>query len=313
MQTCKHILLVDDDPFVREMIGEILSDLDYISLYAEHGEEALQLINTTNVDAIITDMHMPVMDGMTLIQQIRVIHEDIPIIILTADSEISTAIEAIRNGADDYLIKGSSISETLPIALAKVMQFYELKLENKELILDLSKKNAELERLAFLDGLTGVSNRRHFDIILRSEWEMAIKNRKMITLVMTDIDTFKAINDSLGHAYGDLCIQVVARTLNRALPQSGDFLSRYGGDEFAIILPETSPSQAHTIAEKIRLMISNLQITNPETNTTHSITMSFGVYGLVPDKDEDFSSLLEGADKALYKAKHLGRNQVQEL
>ena len=134
MQNKKQIVLADDDPFVREMIGEILEDLGYTTKFAEEGQQALDILKEEPVDAIITDMHMPVMDGMTLIEQVRIIDKDIPLIILTVDSEISTAVEAIKKGADDYLIKGSTIGDTLPIALAKVMQLYALKMENKDLI-----------------------------------------------------------------------------------------------------------------------------------------------------------------------------------
>lgn len=311
MQNKKQIVLADDDPFVREMIGEILEDLGYTTKFAEEGQQALDILKEEPVDAIITDMHMPVMDGMTLIEQVRIIDKDIPLIILTVDSEISTAVEAIKKGADDYLIKGSTIGDTLPIALAKVMQLYALKMENKDLIHTLSKKNAELERLAFLDALTSIANRRHFDIILRSEWEKAVKKQGPISLIMTDIDKFKIINDTLGHKFGDICLHHAARAMNRALRRSSDFLARYGGDEFAVILPDTTMTQAKEIAERIRLVVREEEVKDPQTSISRSLTMSFGVFGLVPDTNEDTSVLLQGADKALYKAKHLGRDQVQ--
>ncbi len=310
MNIKKSVLIADDDLFVREMIGEILQEIGYNPTYANNGKEALVLFRKSESNLVITDMHMPEMDGMTLVDEIRKINTDIPIIVLTANSELSTTVEAIRKGADDYIIKGNAISETLPIAVAKVMELYELKMENRELILDLSKKNSELERLAFLDALTGISNRRHFDMVLQSEWDKAIKNRQHISMIMTDIDHFKNLNDSLGHKFGDLCLQRAARALNKALGRTSDFLARFGGDEFAVILPATSTPYAIKVGERMREQVISDYIKDPETQEVRNITMSFGVYGLVPDKSTEAKVLIEGADKALYKAKHFGRDQV---
>lgn len=310
MNTEKTVLIADDDLFVRELIGEILQETGFTPRYADNGKEALKLFKNSSTNLIITDMHMPEMDGMTLVNEIRKIDADIPIIVLTVNSEISTAVEAIRKGADDYIIKGNTISDTLPIAIAKVMELYELKTENRELILDLSRKNAELERLAFLDALTGISNRGHFDAVLQSEWDRAMNKRQQISMIMTDIDYFKNLNDSLGHKFGDYCLQKVARSLNRALRRTSDFLARYGGDEFAVILPATTIADARIVGERMRDQVTSEQMRDPETNETRSLTMSFGVYTLIPEEGSEPKTLIEGADKALYQAKHLGRDQV---
>lgn len=309
-----RVLVVDDDIFVREMIGEILEDSGFKVTQAEHGREALEIFTASthdHIDLIVSDINMPEMNGLELVDSIRATDKDTPIIILTVNSEIDTAVKAIRKGADDYILKGSAIGDTLPLSVAKVLEFYDLKIQNRELILDLSRKNSELERLAFLDGLTGISNRRYYDATLDSEWQSALKKHQYISMIMTDIDKFKELNDTLGHQYGDLCIQGVAKTLSSVLRSADAVLARYGGDEFIAVLPNTDPDTAGRIAEKMRSRVEQLVVIDPESGSSKPITMSFGVYGLIPEVSSDPEELFEGADKALYTAKESGRNRVE--
>jgi len=306
-----EVLVVDDDPFVREMICDILDENSYQTRQAEHGRQALDILQETgSIGLIITDVHMPVMSGIELVEQVRRSDTGIPIIILTVNSELSTAIDAIRKGADDYILKGSTIGDTLPLSVVKVLELYDLKAENRRLFEDLSRKNAELERLAFIDGLTGVANRRYYDLTLNSLWHTARRNHQPISMIMTDIDRFKELNDTLGHQYGDLCIRSVARTLDSLLKKTDTIFARFGGDEFAAILPQTASDEAAAIAEQMRVRIEELRVTDPETGRSKDFTMSFGIFGLTPEFGSQPEMLLEGADAALYDAKHSGRNTV---
>ncbi len=305
------LLVVDDDLFVREMISEILIDQEYAVLQAENGVNALAVLEKNDqIDIIITDIHMPELDGLGLVDKIRETNKDMPIIILTVNSEIETAVEAIRKGADDYILKGSAIGDTLPLSVVKVQEIYDLKMQNQELMQDLSMKNAELEKLAFLDGLTGIFNRRYYDLTLTTEWSSAIRKKYPVSMIMTDVDHFKQLNDVLGHQYGDLCLQRIAKTLYPFLVQSNAVLSRYGGDEFIAILPGKTAEETVGIAEKMRGLIEQETIIDPETGQNKSFTMSFGVAGLIPDANSDPEILFEKADKALYEAKEQGRNRV---
>ena len=305
------LLVVDDDIFVREMISEILIDQGFSVLLAENGRTALSLFSEQNqIDIIITDIHMPELDGLGLVDAVRESDKDTPIIILTVNSEIETAVEAIRKGADDYILKGSAIGDTLPLSVAKVLEIYDLKMQNRDLLQDLSAKNAELEKLAFLDGLTGIFNRRYYDLTLTTEWRSAIKEDSPLSIIITDVDFFKQLNDAFGHQYGDLCLKQIAKTLYSLLIQSNSVLVRYGGDEFIAILPGKTPEAASLIAEKMRILVEQEKIIDPETGQIKQFTMSFGVYGLVPDANFDPEIMFENADKALYEAKEQGRNCV---
>ncbi len=311
MKRKKTILIADDDMFVREIIGEILTEAGYDVKFADDGKEAVYTYQQENaIDLIITDMNMPRMNGMELVETIRMVDQEVPIIVLTVNTELGTAVEAIRKGADDYILKGDTISEALPISVAKVLEIYELKTQNRDLIIDLSRKNSELERLAFLDALTGVSNRGHFDATLTTEWDYAMRKRQPISVIMTDIDNFKTLNDTLGHEFGDLCLQQAARALNKTLKRSTDFLARYGGDEFVSVLPGTAMEDAEEIAEEMRKHVNSLLIEEEKTQSVKSFSMSFGVYGLIPQPGSEPRIIMDGADRALYQAKHLGRNRV---
>ncbi|MCK5154873.1 MAG: diguanylate cyclase [Spirochaetales bacterium] len=305
------VLVVDDDRFVREMISEILIDQGVSVFQAENGRNALVIFSKhEKIDIIVTDIHMPELDGLGLVDAIRETDKDTPIIILTVNSDIETAVEAIRKGADDYILKGSAIGDTLPLSVAKVLEIYDLKIQNRELLQDLSAKNAELEKLAFLDGLTGIFNRRYYDLTLITKWGSAIREKSPISMIITDVDYFKQLNDVLGHHYGDLCLKRIAKTLYSLLIQSNAILVRYGGDEFIAILQGKAPEATREIAEKMRTLIEQEKIVDPETGQIKQFTMSFGVYGLVPDANSDPEILFENADKALYEAKKQGRNRV---
>ncbi len=168
----------------------------------------------------------------------------------------------------------------------------------------------ELERLARLDGLTGISNRRVFDETLDNEWRRALRGGQWISIIMMDIDFFKLYNDHYGHIAGDDCLKKVAAVLQTRIVRPGDFLSRYGGEEFAIILTDTNPEGAVVLAEEIRLQIEELRILHETSTISDYVTVSSGVAGTIPTNDQSVEEFLVKADKALYRAKFSGRNQI---
>lgn len=168
----------------------------------------------------------------------------------------------------------------------------------------------ELEDLSFKDGLTGVSNRRMFDTIMEVEWAKARRNKQPLSLIMLDIDYFKQYNDQYGHIQGDDCLKQVAKTLSTAATRSRDFFARFGGEEFALVLPETDAKDAAKVAERCRKLIFKAQISHEKSPVSHVLTISVGVASTIPSLGDESIAFIEEADRKLYLAKQKGRNCI---
>lgn len=179
---------------------------------------------------------------------------------------------------------------------------------NREMVL--RHQAEELRRANFMDALTGIANRRKFDESLALEFHRAQRTKSPIALIIADIDHFKDYNDFYGHPQGDRCLTLVAQALQDALRRAGDLVTRYGGEEFGIILPNTNQSTAAAIAENLRIRISTLAIPHEDSPVSPIVSVSLGVAAIVPEIGTDFHSLVSAADVALYEAKHSGRNQA---
>jgi diguanylate cyclase (GGDEF)-like protein len=174
----------------------------------------------------------------------------------------------------------------------------------------LAAANENLKQLSLVDGLTGVGNRRRFDAALVLAWGQAARDRKPISLVMIDVDHFKAFNDACGHQAGDECLQLVARCLSDVIQREGDVLARYGGEEFAAILRPSGPAEAAAVAEAFRERIERLRLPHPAPLLGPFLTVSVGVATAVARSGASPSGLVSAADEALYRSKHEGRNRV---
>lgn len=182
------------------------------------------------------------------------------------------------------------------------------------IIRDISERKRlekELWRLSYLDGLTGVANRRHFEDTLDQEWNRAAREGKPLSLVMCDIDFFKAYNDTCGHQSGDDCLKKVARALSGILKRPGDLVARYGGEEFVIILPGADAKSAVFVIEELRSGVEALEIAHPNSPVCGCVTVSLGVASIIPVRKSSSAELIAAADQALYEAKKEGRNQVK--
>lgn len=166
------------------------------------------------------------------------------------------------------------------------------------------------ERLSNTDGLTGVANRRYLDQYLEREWRRAARSAAQISLIMCDIDYFKAFNDAYGHQSGDCCLKKVASALKDTLQRAGDLIARYGGEEFAIVLPDTDARGAAVLAESLRAGVEALGIEHAKSQVSQHVTISLGVATLIPAPGSSYDELISAADKALYRAKQEGRNRV---
>ena len=179
--------------------------------------------------------------------------------------------------------------------------------KTEQKLIDLQK---ELEQLSFKDGLTGVANRRMFDSVMELEWHNAKRHRQPLSLIMIDIDYFKQYNDHYGHLQGDDCLKRVSQALDEAATRSRDFLARFGGEEFVLVLPDSDAESAATVAERCRKAIFKLQIPHAKSEVSQLLTISLGVGSVVPGPDDELMDFIETVDKRLYLAKQSGRNAI---
>ncbi len=191
------------------------------------------------------------------------------------------------------------ISFQLSIAIKQAELYHQLEIANQK-----------LEKLAVIDGLTGIANRRKFDDYIRSEWLRLAREQAPLSLILCDIDHFKLYNDTYGHQRGDTCLKQVSQAVKKVAKRPADLVARYGGEELAIILPNTTTEGAKQLAYQICLQIQSLQIPHIASPVDLYVTVSLGVAGLIPDHDGSPEELIAIADSNLYKAKELGRNRV---
>ena len=170
--------------------------------------------------------------------------------------------------------------------------------------------NKELQQLAILDGLTGIANRRYFDLVLNKEWQRLAREQLPLSLILADVDYFKAYNDTYGHQAGDRCLQTIARILQNCIRRPADLVARYGGEEFALILPNTDAQGALFIAHRIVRKLAQQNIPHLQSKVSQSVTFSLGVTTKVPHPKQSGSTIIEVADSLLYRAKKAGRNQL---
>jgi len=186
-----------------------------------------------------------------------------------------------------------------------------LKFENLHLLDEVSKANEFLKRISMIDGLTGLANRHSFEEFMDREWRRAIREKRPMSLIMLDIDFFKAYNDNYGHLGGDDCLKKVAAILAETMKRPADLVARYGGEEFIVVMPDTDIRGAREIAEKLRIAVEVLSVPHAHSSAASVVTISLGVASLVPELGQDPSHLIKLVDAALYAAKHDGRNRVK--
>ncbi len=298
------ILLVEDSATLRFAMRNYILEAGHTPLIAQSGEEALQMLETTPVDMIIMDVEMPGLNGFETTRLIRewLGGHWIPIIFVTGLNEDESYREGIEAGGDDYLIKPVSAM----IIKAKIRAMERI----TEMRDQLNQLNAELEALSQLDSLTQIYNRRTFNEMAQQQWLLAARQQTPISLLMIDVDHFKLYNDHYGHPAGDLCLKKVTKCLRDCLHRPFDLLGRYGGEEFIALLPETDTVGALKVAQTINTSLAELALRHEVSPTHHQVTVSIG--GACCSRSHNYSleDLIKRADRALYKAKHTGRNRA---
>jgi two-component system, chemotaxis family, response regulator WspR len=313
------VLLVDDQPFVAELLQSLLTSEEDINFhYCQDASQAISTAEKIGPTVVLLDFSMPVINGLTLCKYFRA-HptiRDIPIIMLSGNNDAATKAQAFEAGANDYLVKYPDAIE-LMARLRYHSAAYINKLQRDDAYralrasqMKLEELNMQLLKLANLDGLTGLANRRHFNERFADEWLRAMRNRRPLTLIMFDVDWFKQYNDKFGHLEGDECLKRIADATQNVVRRPSDTVARYGGEEFIILLPETDSSGAKLVAEKIRATIENLHLPNPDSTVVPYITISLGVTTVVPEVSADPNSYIKLVDEALYQAKNAGRNRI---
>jgi len=317
-----NILIVDDRQENLFVLESLLDNMNCNIIKATSGNEALSKMLDYDFALVLLDVQMPDMDGFETAELMRsnVRTMYIPVIFVTAISNEQKCIfKGYEVGAVDYLFKPIE-----PVILqSKVRVFIEL-YNQKKLVEEQSKllqlrvqelselraDNYRLENLSFCDGLTGISNRRQFDQFLEISFKSSIRSGKPLSLIMADIDYFKAYNDNYGHLKGDECLIKVAKTMVSTVKRPLDLVARFGGEEFAVILSETDLNGARLIAEEIRKSIEALALTHEYSSVSPNITISLGITTITPSNLYSMEELIDKADKALYKAKSKGRNTI---
>jgi len=319
------ILIVDDSLSSRRLNKVLLESGGFTDiLFAQSATEAFKVLDERcengrqAVDLILMDIVMPDVDGIEACYMIKQNKDtlDIPIIMVTSKTEKEELQLAFAAGAVDYITKPLNRIELLARVRSALKFKNEIdcrkarELELLEVTRQMEAANETLYNLTLRDGLTGVGNRRHFDDVLTHELSRSKREKNPLSLLMIDIDFFKLYNDTYGHLQGDDCLCMVALTAQNTLKRPGDCLTRYGGEEFSIILPNTNSVGAYEIAEQIRVAIENLQIPHVASKCKDTVTISIGVSSFKPGEDASPTDLIKQADQALYQAKETGRNRV---
>jgi diguanylate cyclase (GGDEF)-like protein len=292
------ILVVDDVPNNLKIVGEMLDQAGYATTFATSALQAIDRVKTIQPDLILLDLMMPEMNGLEAceILKLDLACQDIPIIFLTASNECEHLLQAFNHGAVDYITK--------PFYKPELLARVKTHLMLKHTTYALKGALAEMERLAKTDALTGVLNRRNLFEVAERELDRARRYGCAFSILMLDIDHFKHINDTYGHLIGDMVLQQLAATIRDAL-RKVDELGRYGGEEFAVILPETGIQQAIDVAERIQELIAKLVLLVEDGPVCITVSIGIATYEAT---DQTLYPLFERADKALYQAKQSGRN-----
>ncbi len=318
------ILIVDDSQSIRLFLERVLNTCGYDNLdFACNGQEAFEMVESKQqsgqeYDLILLDVILPEYNGIDICIKLKSEYnmDEVPIIMVTGKEDEETLKNAFAAGAMDYITKPISIIElkarvnsALRLRRAVKKRMAREK-ELEKLTLELQNANRKLNKLAAIDGLTGLSNRRFFDKTLKKEAARMAREDKNLGILMVDIDNFKNYNDTYGHQAGDDCLKKVANTISETVYRPGDLAARYGGEEFVVILPDTDREGVYEVSERIRQAIENLNIEHSDSSVADHVTVSVGAAVSEVEENDDGERIVKLADDALYQAKENGRNQT---
>jgi len=289
------LLIVDDENSNLKVLSYILGP-EYAIITASNGTDAIERAKEYKPDLILLDILMPEMDGYRTLSEIKKIEDikKIPVIFITGLDSDEDEEKGLSLDAVDYITKPFS-----PIVV-------KLRVRNQ---IQIITQMRTIECLSLIDQLTNLPNRRSFDDRLLMEWKQAVREQTPISLLIMDLDKFKKINDDYGHQHGDIVLQTVAAIFPAVIKRPADFVARWGGEEFVVLLPNTPMEGAADIAENIRRGVENKTIQG-DNGLIMNVTISIGVNTIIPARTDSIDAFISVADKRLYAAKEAGRNRV---
>ncbi len=270
-------------------------------------------------------------EALQLMQQIQHLREEVErlkreredlYIALSTTAEHGDCIEAQLHEANQQLKVEVEVRRRTQMTLQTLIEAISKRKADLEIVVQTimehgdimdtqwALKLSEMNKIASIDGLTQIPNRRRFDEHLEHQWKQMIRERSPICLILFDIDHFKQFNDTYGHLAGDDCLKQVAQVLEGCVQRPSDLIARYGGEEFAAILPQTTISGAIEVAQRVQTEIANLKILHEKSSVSDYLTLSIGIAGSIPTSTQSFSKLLDEADQYLYLAKQQGRDRI---
>lgn len=290
------ILIAESVSADCELLKEVLG-VRYELLVASDGDRALELALAETPDLILLSTQMPGTDGFEASAGLKDDRRtaEIPVILMTAAGQQGEEMRGLDVGAIDFISK--------PLVRAVV----KTRVRNH---LALKRQRDMLRGFSFLDGLTGLSNRRRFEQFLDQEWRRGQRSRSPLSLILMDVDYFKAFNDALGHLDGDDCLRQIAMSLEGCIHRAGDLIARHEGDDFACVLADTDAVGAAGVAENIQASIAALALAHPKSPASPLVTLSLGVATRIAEYGEEPDALIHGAERALAAAKESGRNRI---
>lgn len=336
------ILVIDDDPIMRRLIRFSMEKDGYKVTEAGNGKEGLKVFWQRVPDIVLLDFMMPVMNGLDFCRELQslvtqqsellkskdvpcelkdegcsnfeiVSHEPserllssmmrTPILMITALDDDESVTQAFEAGATDFITK--------PINWAILRQRVKHLIQQAKLYQRLEVVNEQLQRLAAIDPLTQLANRRVFDLVFERQWRLMLRNQSPLSLIFADIDYFKNYNDTYGHQAGDHCLFEVAQAIATQVKRPTDLVARYGGEEIIVVLPDTHSADASMLAQRIQESVRALKIPHKKSEVAPYVTVSLGVASVSePYQSQNRERLLAIADAALYEAKAKGRNDL---
>lgn len=304
------ILLVEDVQIDRMQLSIRLKQLGHSVEAVSNGREALELFSSFEPELVLLDVTMPGMSGFEVAATIRDDHDDwVPIIFLSGHDEPEMIAQAIEAGGDDYLVKPVD-KLVLTSKLLAMSRIADMRRELKRTSAQLKELNRILQFQVNEDGLTQVFNRRYMDEKVAEMLTWHGRHKLPLSLILLDVDQFKPFNDHYGHTEGDRCLYTLSQTFSKLFTRSGEYVGRYGGEEFVILLSHSDSEMAQLAGKRIMKAVQALNYPHEKSYVDERITVSLGIVTLIPSGNETANTLYNFADKAMYEAKNQGRNRT---
>ncbi|HUT01640.1 MAG TPA: diguanylate cyclase [Phycisphaerae bacterium] len=319
-----RVLIVEDDVDHRDLLCDSLAThygpLGNVHLAGVGSAAECLAQDLAGFDVVLLDYHLPDAEGIDLLGQVLAA-ADVPVVFVTGENDCAIAAEAIRRGAQDYVVKMGDYLFAIPVVIEKSLSQHRVRKENERLraqleamLVELQRKNSQLEQsleqvrtLAATDHLTGLANRRWFAAELDRRFAEAVRYGDDLTCCMCDLDHYKQLNDALGHQVGDDVLVLAAGVIGGILRRS-DLAARYGGDEFVLLLSQTGCQEALVVGDRLRRELARRLAGLPRP--AQAVTVSMGIASLRADRPGSADALISQADRALYAAKSAGRDRI---